>query len=142
MGDMVLFKPICSHSRLVRKSSTMSLSISFRPLWLPYPNMSSSIFSQTENKSFSHRDRVQVQFDDIHSVGHRIKIHKVNPDTGNERGDIEIKDYVILSHGEDNRLPLHTLIMDVTMTHYRYGRTTQYTNRTLTRTSLQWCPSV
>ena len=28
------------------------------------------------------------------SVGHRVKIHKITPTTGNERGDIEIKDYI------------------------------------------------
>ncbi len=28
------------------------------------------------------------------SVGHRVKIHKITPVTGKERGDIEIKDYV------------------------------------------------
>ena len=54
--------------------------------------------------------------------------------TGNEHGDIEIKDYVILlvSHGEDNGLPPHTLMMDVTITHDRHGRTTHRTNGTLT----------
>jgi len=52
----------------------------------------------------------------LHSVGHRVKTHNVTPDTGNERGDIEIKDYVILPHGEDDRIPPHTLVMDVTMT--------------------------
>ena len=43
-----------------------------------------------------------------------------------ERGDIEIKDYVVLEtpQGQDNRLPppqLVTLIMDFTMTHVRFG---------------------
>ena len=28
------------------------------------------------------------------SVGHRVKIHKITPATGKERGDLEIKDYV------------------------------------------------
>ena len=63
---------------------------------------------------------------------HRIKTHKVTPSVGNERTDIEIKVYVILPRGEDNRLPPHTLMMDVTMTHDRYGRTTQHTYGTLT----------
>ena len=61
----------------------------------------------------------------LRSVGHRVKTHRITPAAGNERGDIEIKDYVILSHGEDDRLPPRTLVMDVTMTHDRYGRTTQ-----------------
>ena len=30
------------------------------------------------------------------SVGHRVKIHKMTPATGKERGDIELKDYVVL----------------------------------------------
>jgi hypothetical protein len=51
---------------------------------------------------------------------------------GNERGDIEIKDYVILTHGEDERIPPHTLVTDVTMTHVRYGHTTERTNGALT----------
>ncbi len=33
---------------------------------------------------------------------------------------------------EDDRLPPRTLVMDVTMTHDRYGRTTQRTNGALT----------
>jgi hypothetical protein len=37
-----------------------------------------------------------------------------------------------LSPGEDDRLPPHTLVMDVTMTHDHYGRTTQRTNGDLT----------
>ena len=32
----------------------------------------------------------------IGSVGHKVKIHKITPATGKERGDIEIKDYVVL----------------------------------------------
>ena len=30
------------------------------------------------------------------SVGHKVKIHKITPATGKERGDLEIKDYVVL----------------------------------------------
>ena len=67
----------------------------------------------------------------LRSVGHRVKTHQITPATGNERGDLEIKDYVILSRGEDDRFLPHTLVMDVTMTHDRYGRTTQCTNGTL-----------
>ena len=63
----------------------------------------------------------------IRSVGHRVKPHKVTPATGNERGDVEIN----VPRGEDNRLPLRTLLMDVTMTHDRFGRTTQCLNGTL-----------
>jgi hypothetical protein len=52
----------------------------------------------------------------LRSVGHRVKTHKITPDTGNERDDIE-KDYVILPRGEDDRLHPRTLVMDVTMTY-------------------------
>ena len=65
-------------------------------------------------------------------LGHRVKTHRITPAAGNERGDIEIQDYVILSRGEDDRFPPRTLVMDVTMTHDRYGRTTQHTNGALT----------
>jgi hypothetical protein len=68
----------------------------------------------------------------LHSVGHRVKTHRITPVTTDERSDIEIKDYVIFPHGEDDRLPPRTLVMDVTMTHVPYGRTTQYTNGALT----------
>ena len=30
------------------------------------------------------------------SVGHRVKIHNITPGTGKERGDMEIKDYVVM----------------------------------------------
>jgi hypothetical protein len=69
----------------------------------------------------------------LHSVGHRVETHRITPAVGNERGDIKIKDYVILPHGEDDRIPPCTLMMDVTMTHDHYGRTTQQTNGALTQ---------
>ena len=30
------------------------------------------------------------------SVGHKVNIHKINPATGKERGDLEIKDYLLV----------------------------------------------
>ncbi len=58
-------------------------------------------------------DRVVYKFSLLlHSIGNRVQTHKVTLDDGNEHGDIEIKDYVILSHGEDDRIPPHTLVMD------------------------------
>ncbi len=59
------------------------------------------------------------------SVGHKVKIHKFTPATGKERGDLEIKDYVVLQkpHEQTDQLPPpRTLIMDFTMIHPRYGR--------------------
>ncbi len=86
-------------------------------------------------------DRVKSVSLLFRSVGHRVKTHKVTPVVNNEHGDIEIKDYVILSLGEDNRIPPLTLMMDVTMTHDHYGRTTQCTNGTLTHDVLHWISS-
>jgi hypothetical protein len=44
------------------------------------------------------------------------------PATGKERGDMEIKDYVVMQKPQVNRLPPpHTFIMDYTMTHVRFG---------------------
>ena len=41
------------------------------------------------------------------SVGHRVKIHKITPAQGKERGDMEIRDYVVLQKPQDgtDRLP-------------------------------------
>jgi hypothetical protein len=61
------------------------------------------------------------------SVDHKVKIHKITPATGRERGDLEIKDYVVLQKPQEqtDRLPPpRTLILDFTMTHTRYGRYT------------------
>jgi hypothetical protein len=68
----------------------------------------------------------------FHSIGHRVKTYRITPVGGNERGDIEIQDYVILPRGEDDRFPPRTLVMDVTMTHDLYGCTTQHTNGAFT----------
>ena len=57
-------------------------------------------------------------------MGHYVKIHNVTSVTGKERGDLEIKDYVVMkkTQPQSNRLPPpHTLIMDYTMTHIRFG---------------------
>ena len=35
------------------------------------------------------------------SVVHKVKIHKITPATGRERGDLEIKDYVVLQKTQD-----------------------------------------
>jgi hypothetical protein len=56
-----------------------------------------------------------------------VRPRELNPTAGNERGDIKIQDYVILPRGEDDNLPPRTLVMDVTMTYDRYGRTFQHT---------------
>ena len=38
------------------------------------------------------------------TAGYRVKTHKITPAVGNECEDIEIKDYIVLPHGEDNNL--------------------------------------
>ncbi len=65
------------------------------------------------------------------SVGHRDKTHRTTPVVGNGRGDIEKKN-VILPRGEDDTLSPRTLVMDVTSTQDRCGRTTQRANGALT----------
>ncbi len=54
------------------------------------------------------------------SVGHRVKIQKITPTTGKERGVLEIKDYVILQKTQElaDRLPPpRTLILDLGRSH-------------------------
>ncbi len=75
------------------------------------------------------------------SVGHRVKIHKITSGKGNEpsneRGDLEIKDYVVLQIPQEqtDRLPPpRTLILDFTLTHTRYGRSHVDTSGQMTNT--------
>ena len=71
-------------------------------------------------------------------MGHRVKIHKITPATGKERGDLEIKDYVVLQKPQEqvDRLPPpRTLIMDFTLTHTRFGRSIVHPIGQLTYTS-------
>ena len=76
------------------------------------------------------------------SVGHRVKIHNITPATGKERGDLEIKDYVVLQKPQTqaNRLPPpRTLIMDYTMTHIRFGRSHLHPGPTYEHKAFRWC---
>jgi hypothetical protein len=71
------------------------------------------------------------------SVGHRVKIHKITLATGKERGDLEMKDYVVLQKPQEqaDRLPPpRTLILDFTLTHTRYGSSHVHTTGQLTKT--------
>jgi hypothetical protein len=45
----------------------------------------------------------------LDSVGHKVKIHKITPTTGKERGDIEIRDYIGLQKPK-NRITVRTLL--------------------------------
>jgi hypothetical protein len=69
------------------------------------------------------------------SVGHRVKIHKITPTTGKERGDLEIKDYVVLQkplEQADRLPPPRTLILDFTLTHTRYDSSHVHTTGQMT----------
>ncbi len=71
------------------------------------------------------------------SVGHRVKIHKITPATGKERGDLEIKDYVVLQkplEQADRLPPPRTLILDFTLTYIRYDSSHVHTTGQLTNT--------
>ncbi len=68
-------------------------------------------------------------------MGHRVKIHKITPATGKERGDLEIKDYVVLQkplEQADRLPPPRTLIMDFTLTHTPYDSSHVHTTGQLT----------
>jgi hypothetical protein len=81
---------------------------------------------QTQSASLPSHDWVACKIGALlGSVGHKVKIHNITPATGKERGDVEVKDYVVLQkpQEQDNRLPPpRTLIMDFTMTHVRFRR--------------------
>jgi hypothetical protein len=46
--------------------------------------------------------------------------------------EVPLKVFVVLPRGEDSLLPPRPLMLDVTMTHDRYGRTNVHTNGSLT----------
>jgi hypothetical protein len=59
------------------------------------------------------------------SADHRVKINKITPASGKERGDVEIRDYVILQKPRDLTdclPPPRTLILDFTLTHTCFGK--------------------
>jgi hypothetical protein len=61
----------------------------------------------------------------LSSVGHRVKINHITPATGKERGDVEIRDYVVLQKPRDLTdclPPPRTLILDFTLTHTCFGK--------------------
>ena len=73
----------------------------------------------------------------LDSVGHRVKIHKITTATGKTRGDVEIRDYVVLQKPQEHTNclpPPRTLILDFTLTHTRYDRSIQHTTGQLTHT--------
>jgi hypothetical protein len=75
--------------------------------------------------------------DILGSVGHRVKIYKITTVTGKERGEFEIKVYVVLQKPQEqtDRLPPpRTLILDFTLTHTCYGSSHVHTTGQLTNT--------
>ncbi len=88
-------------------------------------------------KGYSKRHLAECLFLAFHWVKIRVKIHNITPVTGKERGDLEIKDYVVMQkpQPQGNRLPPpRTLIMDYTMTHIRFGRSHLHPMDQLTNT--------
>ncbi len=81
---------------------------------------------QTKSAAAQVRDWVVLRLGDIlSSVGHRVKIYNITPVTGKERGDVEIRDYVVLEKTRDLTdclPPPRTLISDFTLTHTRFGK--------------------
>jgi hypothetical protein len=67
----------------------------------------------------------------LRSVGHRVKTHRITPAPGNE-GLTSRSRIVSYSHTEKMIVSPRPLVMDVTMTRDRYGRSTQRTNGALT----------
>jgi hypothetical protein len=67
----------------------------------------------------------------------KVKIHKITPATGKDRGDLDMKDYVVYQKPPEqtNRLPpLRTLTVDFTLTHTHNGRSHVYSIGQLTNT--------
>jgi hypothetical protein len=77
------------------------------------------------------------------SVGHRVKIHKITPATGIQRGDLEIKDYVVLQKPQEqaDRLPPpRTLILDLDFDSYALWKITCAFYRTADEHKMfGWC---
>ncbi len=70
-------------------------------------------------------------------MGQCNQIHKITPATGKERGDLEMKDYVVLQKPQEqaDRLPPpRTLILDFTLTHTRYDSSHVHTSGQMTNT--------
>jgi hypothetical protein len=75
---------------------------------------------QVKSSASQVHDWVVYRLGDIlGSVGHKVKIHKITPATGKERGDLEIKlglcGFTQKPQEQDDRLPPpRTLILDFT----------------------------
>jgi hypothetical protein len=93
---------------------------------------------QVKSEASQVHDWVVYRLGDIlGSVGHKVKIHKITPATGKERGDLEIKDYVVLQKPQEqaDRLPPpRTLMLHFTLTHSCYNRSLLNFNEQLTNT--------
>ncbi len=59
------------------------------------------------------------------SVGHRVKVNHITSVKGKERGDVELRDYVVWQKPRDLTdclPPPRTLILDFTLTHTCFGK--------------------
>ncbi len=114
MKDLVLSQSRFPHTSLDRKSSQCPCRQFSFDHWDDYGDHIQTCQCQSvalpEHEWIVYRLSLLLR-----SVGHRVKTHGITLDAGNERVDIEIKDYVILPRGEDDRFPPRTLVMDVTI---------------------------
>jgi hypothetical protein len=78
---------------------------------------------------FSHR--IQLQDKDF------TQPYNITPATGKERGDVEIREYIVLQKTRDLTdclPPPRTLILDFTLTHTRFGKSQMSSLGQLTHT--------
>jgi hypothetical protein len=95
------------------------------------------ILSFLELFHFARNKKKEVAIIKTKMVGHRVKIHKITAATGKERGDLEIKDHVVLQKSQEqaDRLPPpRTIILDFTLTHTRYDSSHVHTTGQMTNT--------
>ena len=94
---------------------------------------------QAKSAATQVHDLVVHRLGDIFSsVGHRVKVHNIMPSSVKERGDVEIRDYVILQKPRDLTdclPPPRTLILDFTLTHTRFGKSQLSSLGQMTHTS-------
>ena len=93
---------------------------------------------QTKSAATQVHDWVLRSLGDIlSSVGHRVKINHITSATGKERGDVEIRDYVLFQKPRDLTdclPPPRTLILDFTLTYTCFGKSQMSSLGQLTHT--------
>jgi hypothetical protein len=102
----------------------LGFSTVFSYLWL-------SLYRFIINFCYAVHDLVVYRFGGIlGSVRQRVKIHKITPTAGKERGDTEIKDYGLAKTPRTDR----QTSLDLTLTHTCFGRSPVHSLGHLTHT--------